>query len=314
MNKTIITLLIVIILLAGLWFLNDNQKSFNKKQWKKVENIEKIVINYLEKEIEIIKENKDNSYQYRLNKEGFLGDKDKIDGLWNILATKREFNNISDNTNTYSRFGLSKDIPRVTIYSKGKKVRSISIGQSTSTFGETYVLIEDDFKVYTTLGDFSLDFKTSISSLRDTQVLVLKKDDIVSIEIKDGSKNFTMTQKEKIKDITSTNTNQAPEKEKVWVGNDEKELDQEKCKEFVDNLELVTCKEFTTNSLEYLKKKKKSRVITILTTNNRHIINLFDKKDNEIEASIDEIKTGFYLDESDTQSLMLSTKIFVKNN
>ena len=85
---------------------------------------------------------------------------------------------------TYGRYGLDEREAFTVTFLEGSTTRRVlGVGKRAPTYSHTYVLIDDDPRVYQANGDLTRVFSTQVEVLRDRSILSFEPGDIASIVV-----------------------------------------------------------------------------------------------------------------------------------
>ena len=86
---------------------------------------------------------------------------------------------------TYGRYGLGEaEAITATFLEGANRLRVLKIGKRAPTYSHTYVLIDDDPRVYQATGDLTRAFSAQVQVLRDRSILRFQTSDISAIAVK----------------------------------------------------------------------------------------------------------------------------------
>lgn len=115
---------------------------------------------------------------------GYLAEPGIVDGMVRAAATLTLSDLIAKEP-TYGRYGLGDTEAITTTFRAGTElVRVLRIGKRAPTYSHTYVLIDDDPRVYQATGDLTRAFSTQEQVLRDKSILSFETTDISVISIR----------------------------------------------------------------------------------------------------------------------------------
>ena len=86
---------------------------------------------------------------------------------------------------TYGRYGLGETEAITATFLEGaNRLRVLKIGKRAPTYSHTYVLIDDDPRVYQATGDLTRAFSAQVQVLRDRSILRFQTSDISAISVR----------------------------------------------------------------------------------------------------------------------------------
>ena len=156
------------------------------------EEIDEIVIERPEGNLNLKKSGED----WFIN-DKYVANYNEIEGIADSFSEVKILGKVTktDNEEVLSKYDLNKDKAyKVTVLHDGKKLASYSVGKSTSTDSQVYIMIGDSNEVSMAQGNLKDDCSKTINELRSKAVLQLQKDDMTSVTVKpvDG-KAWTVT-------------------------------------------------------------------------------------------------------------------------
>ena len=107
-----------------------------------------------------------------------------VDGMVRVAATLTLSDLIAEEP-TYGRYGLDETEAITATFLEGAdRLRVLRIGKRAPTYSHTYVLIDDDPRVYQATGDLTRAFSTQEQVLRDKSILSFETADISAISVR----------------------------------------------------------------------------------------------------------------------------------
>ena len=115
---------------------------------------------------------------------GFAAEPSIVDGMVRAAATLRLTDLIAGEP-TYGRYGLGEAEAITAAFLEGaSRLRVLRIGKRAPTYSHTYVLIDDDPRVYQAAGDLTRAFSAQVSVLRDRTILRFEPSEVTTIAVR----------------------------------------------------------------------------------------------------------------------------------
>ncbi len=115
---------------------------------------------------------------------GFAAEPSIVEGMVRAAATLRLTDLIAGEP-TYGRYGLGEAEAVTATFLEGtSRLRVLGIGKRAPTYSHTYVLIDDDPRVYQAAGDLTRAFSAQVSVLRDRTILRFEPSDVAVIAVR----------------------------------------------------------------------------------------------------------------------------------
>ncbi len=214
---------------------------------------------------------------------------------------------LASESKNYAVYGLDgKNRIEVTAYKGDSLLRRLNIGKPASSYRFTFVMLDDDPRVFHAEGNIKSGFDKTVSELRDKKVMAFT-DDITEVTLKKG--------KEEIKFLRTTapvSVDAAGEKEgkvqqpkesiSAWTTAGGRAARAREINSIVNTLSGLTCEGF----IEDRKKEDfKSPVFTVILKGiNTYTISIFDKKDGQYPAVSSTSKYPFLISEWKANKIM----------
>ena len=115
---------------------------------------------------------------------GFAAEPSIVAGMVSAAATLRLTDLIAGEP-TYGRYGLGEaEAITATFLEGASRLRALRIGKRAPTYSHTYVLIDDDPRVYQAAGDLTRAFSAQVSVLRDRTILRFEPSEVAAIAVR----------------------------------------------------------------------------------------------------------------------------------
>ncbi|WP_425447967.1 DUF4340 domain-containing protein [Dethiothermospora halolimnae] len=249
---TIIIAVIFVLFLGGYLLLGKDENVEDDVLDEMISDISKeeiktVDIRLEDEEFDIVKEN--NKWYIKQENKKYIGYQKKVDEVIRKLAELWSITTIDRKEKSLEDFGLNKPKYKITIKTDNKS-KEINIGNETPAKDSYFVVMDDKDLIYKVgKGRFS-ELINGVDGLRQPQIFTGNIEDINKIElIKQGKKVISLTQDEK------------------WKSEDNLVIDEEKVKEFVDNIrEIKVADVFPKNEdleLDFYGLDKPSIVLTV---------------------------------------------------
>lgn len=124
---------------------------------------------------------------WRIDGPGYPAEPRVVDGMVRVAATLTLSDLIAEEP-TYGRYGLDPaEAITATFLDGAERLRVLRIGKRAPTYSHTYVLIDDDPRVYQATGDLTRSFSTQEQVLRDKSILSFETADVSAISIRSAA-------------------------------------------------------------------------------------------------------------------------------
>jgi hypothetical protein len=202
---------------------------------------------------------------------------DKVSGI-RLTALASESRN-------YSLYELDAKKSIVVEVLKGDTLlRKLAIGKPASSYNHTFVLLDDDYRVYHAQGNIRNDFDKSVADLRDKNVLTIEED-IAELTLRKGKDEITII---RAVEPVSVDVNEKDGQQKAedagpkWTTADGKSVKSGDVDDIIKTLSSFDCESFIEN-----KKKEDlfSPVYTVhLVGSKTYSLSFFEKENDKYPA------------------------------
>jgi hypothetical protein len=239
------------------------------------DDISKVVIRKNETEIHVISRED----AWFVGTREYPADSEKIISLLKTISGMN-LTALASETDNYAVYDLDeKSRIQVDIYHGEALIRRITIGKPVSSFRHTFVLLDDDRRVFHAEGNLRTDFDRSVSDLRDRNVLTIHGE-IAEVTLKNE------TDEMKIMRVSASYTTDGPEEADgptaEWYTDDNRKVRGEEIEEIINTLSDFQCDDFIED------RKKEDFPAPLFTVSLRskktYTISLFQKEEDQYPA------------------------------
>ncbi len=150
-------------------------------------NVSGITINKIDSEIALVRENN----IWLVGTEKYPADPSTVDKILGHISGV-SLTALASESKNYSIYELDNDKKLEVRAFKGEDViRTLSIGKPASSHRHTFVMIDDDHRVYHAEGNIRTEFDKTVPDLRDKKVMAVQ-DDISELTLQEGDKKITV--------------------------------------------------------------------------------------------------------------------------
>ncbi|HDY89929.1 MAG TPA: DUF4340 domain-containing protein [bacterium] len=300
-------LAILIFLIAVLAFYISNQKDekthYELPDVKEIQtgDISKINIEKKGFAIVLVKE----AGKWLIGDKKYPADKSMVENMLNAVSGLT-LTALASESKNYAMYELDeKGRVSVEAFSGDDLLRKISIGKNTPTHHQTFVMLDDNHRVYHSKGTIRRDFDRTVSELRDKKVMSFS-DEISEIVLKKGGEEMTIIRAEAPVSVDVTEEKKAPhapeEEVQKWTTADGKSLNDSEVDGIVSTLSALQGDDFIEDKT---KEDLKSPIFTAtLKGMNTYTISLFEKKDEQYPAVSSGSEYPFLLSEWKADKIM----------
>jgi hypothetical protein len=305
-KKEFAILLFIIAVLAFYIFSEKGEKTHYKlPDFEKLQtdDISKLRIKKHDSEIELIREGD----KWLAGPGKYAADNTVIDKMLEEISGLT-LTALASESKKYAIYELDeKNKIKVEAYKDDSLLRGISVGKPASSYRHTFVMIDDDHRVFHAEGNIKSDFNKTISDLRDKTVMAFT-DDITEIILKKGREEMTVVKATAPVSVDVTREQSKEEEQKTeepgpkWTTADGKKVKENEVDGIVNTLSNLLCDEFIEDRT---KDDFKSPIFTAtLKGVNTYMIFLFEKKDNQYPAISSESEYPFLISEWKADEIM----------
>ncbi len=300
-------LAILFFLIAVLAFYISNQKDENTHyelpdvKEIQTDDISKITIKKKDSEVVLVREND----KWLISDKKYPADSTLVENMLKAVSGLT-LTALASESKNYAMYELD-DKSRVSVETfKGDSLlRKISIGKNTPTNHQTFVMIDDNHRVYHSKGTIKREFDRTLNELRDKKVMSFS-DEISEIALKKGKEEMTIiriTAPVSVDLSEAQKDPHAPEEEvQKWTTADGKKVKDSEADGIVSTLSALQCDDFIEDKI---KEDLKSPIFTAtLKGLNTYTISLFEKKDNQYPAVSSDSEYPFMLSERKADQIM----------
>ncbi len=217
---------------------------------------------------------------------------------------------LASESKNYSLYELDeKDRIEVSVYKGDTILRTVNIGKPASSYRYTFVMIDDDHRVYHAGGNLRNEFDKKISDLRDKTVMSFN-DDIIEVVLKKGREEMTIVKALPPVSVdvagNETGSSRPDESGPEWATADGKAVKKSEMDSMVNALSNFQCDAFIEDRT---KEDFKAPIYTLtLKGVNTYSISLFEKKDSQHPAVSSESEYPCLLSEWKAAQIMKDFK------
>ncbi|HDH04196.1 MAG TPA: DUF4340 domain-containing protein [Nitrospirae bacterium] len=264
-------------------------------------DITKISLKKKGSEIELAKEND----KWLINDRKYPADNAVIDSMLNAISGLT-LTALASESGNYAIYDLDKEKRiEVEAYKGSDLLRKINVGKITPTYKQTFVMLDNDHRVYHAKGALRREFDRTVSELRDKKVMAFS-DDITEVALKQGKDEITIVRATApvSVDVTEKKGKQEKPGESApkWTTSEGKAVKEDEVNDIIDTLSGFLCDEFIEDKT---KEDFKSPVFTVVLKGvNTYTISFFEKIENRYPAISSESEYPFFVSEWKANKVM----------
>ena len=200
---------------------------------------------------------------------------------------------------TYNRYGLGQaESITATFLNGSRRLRVITIGKRAPTYSHTYVLIDDDPRVYQAIGNLTQAFPAQEQIFRDRSILDFETSDIAKISV-----TTTGVTSELIRDVLPTSA-ASP----TWQNAKGEAVDSEKVQHALDRLARMQASRF----VETLPVGTPVVEFHFRGRSQFHRLTIYEKTDNSHVASSSDVPGPFILLPTSLDRVFMSLNVEIQ--
>ena len=309
---------ILFFVIAVLVFYISSQKS--EKTHYELPDIQKIRTGDITKislkkkgsEIVLAKEND----KWIINDRKYPADNAVIENMLNAISDLT-LTALASESGNYAIYELDNENKiEVEAYKNSDLLRKINVGKITPTYKQTFVMLDNDPRVYHAKGDLRREFDRTVSELRDKKVMAFNKDDITEVVLKKGKDEITIVRATAPVSVDVTEKKEKQEKpgesSPKWTTSDGKAVKGDEVNDIIDTLSGFLCDEFVEDKT---KEDFKSPVFTVVLKGiNTYTISFFKKIENRYPAISSESEYPFLVSEWKANKIMKKPGSLIEKN
>ena len=311
---------LIIVLCIYLWHDNLDNTNYELPHPDVIieKNISKIEIS--KRDINIIIKKINNNWL--LEPEGYLADIDKVNSMIDIIANLSLTTLVSE-SKSYDRYGLGDDMEIIVkvFNEKNNKIREFKVGKAVSLCKNTFLKIDNDYRVYHAKGDFRSKFDNTVDELRDTNVLSFNTKEIDEIHINNKKQPLELIKKQIPDDVKYDKTDESIKQtgiqktKDIWQTKENAKGNDDKINTLLFTLSALKCDGYLS---KHKKEDFKEPIFSILLKNKKEYrLSIFAKindEDKKYPAITSENDYPFYLTEYQTKKIMLTPQYLIKKD
>ncbi len=189
----------------------------------------------------------------------------------------------------FQRYDLEeKNRINVKAYKDDNLLRQFNIGKTSSTYNHTFVMLENDSRIFYAQKSFKNDFSYEVGELRDKVVMDFEQNEITGIEIQKDGKSMQLVKKiETVKpeEKKPPNANEAlkateeTNQEETWVLSDGSKGSKDNINSILSAISNLRCDEYIEGKN---KENFKEPVYTVILKGSKdYTLKIFEKEDKE---------------------------------
>ncbi|MEN8264486.1 MAG: DUF4340 domain-containing protein [Nitrospirota bacterium] len=300
-------LAILFFLIAVLAFYISNRKDekthYEMPDVKQIQtgDISKIIIKKKDVDIKLVREND----KWLISDKKYPADSTLVENMLKAISGLT-LTALASESRNYAMYELD-DKSRVSVEAfKGDSfLRKIRIGKNTPTHHQTFVMIDDNHRVYHSRGTIRREFDRTVNELRDKKVMSFS-DDISEIVLKKDKEELTIIRTTAPVSVDVADAGKdphAPEEEvQKWTTAEGKKVKDSEVDGIVSTLSALQCDDFIVD------KTKEDLISPIFTATLKglytYTISLFEKKDEQYPAVSSRSEYPFLLSERKANQIM----------
>lgn len=247
--------------------------------------------------------------KWRVGAENFPADNSQVEKMLEEI-TGLTLTVLASETGEYAIYELDeKNRIEVEVYKGDSRLRKVVIGKPASSYRHTFVMLDDDNRVFHAAGNFRAVFDKGVSDIRDKKVMVFH-DEITEVTLKKNKEKITVvkTSVPVPADVTKKQEEgQEPEEAApTWTTTDGKPAKKEEVDGLISALSDLLCDNFIED------RQKEDFTLPIYTATLKgtkiYSISLFEKRDNQYPAVSSESDYPFLISEWKAKQIMKDLK------
>lgn len=261
-----ILIAIIVLLVVYLWWPKTDHVHYKLPDLKDISSktISKVEIDKGKQRIRIQKKGD----QWFLGKKDYLADKNTVQSIIESIADLKISTLISKSQN-YDRYQLNaKEGLKITAWSNEKKLRSFTVGKTSSNYRSTYVKLNQDPNIYLAHKNLGSIFDKNEDQLRDKKVFSLQKKDIQEIELCQKNDCLKLIKNQsKTKDQKRTKT--------IWESKNGQQIDQKAIDELLNLVSQLNCQTYLDDKIKKESLTDPNYSLSFLDYQKKHRLDLF---------------------------------------
>jgi hypothetical protein len=263
-------------------------------------DISRLTISKIDSEIVLLKENS----TWLVGTQKYPADPSTIDKMLTQISGI-SLTALASESRNYSIYELDNDKKiEVKAFKGDNIIRNISIGKPASSYKHTFVMIDDDHRVFHAEGNLRADFIRTVPELRDKKVMSVQ-DEITELILNVGNKNMTIVKAAApvSVDINEQKTGDQPvDQGPKWITADNRPVKDSEIDSIIRSLSDYRCDEFIE---EKTKQDFTSPVYTAtLKGTKEYSISFYEKQDEKYPAVTTESEYPFMVSEWKANQIM----------
>ncbi|GBD97727.1 MAG TPA: DUF4340 domain-containing protein [Nitrospirae bacterium] len=243
--------------------------------------------------------------KWLINDRKYPADNAVIENMLNAISDLT-LTALASESGNYAIYELDREKRiEVEAYKGSDLLRKINVGKITTTYNQTFVMLDNDPRVYHASGALRREFDRTVSELRDKKVMAFNKDDITEVVLKKGKDEITIIRA--TAPVSVDVPEQKGKKEKPgsvpeWTTSDGKTVKKDVVNGIINILSGFLCDEFIEDKT---KEDFKAPVFTVVLKGiNTYTISFFEKRENRYPAVSSESEYPFLVSEWKANKIM----------
>jgi hypothetical protein len=209
----------------------------------------------------------------------YPADSDKINSILKTISGMN-LTALASESGNYALYDLDKENHiQVDVYQGEAMIRRITVGKPVSSFRHTFVLLDDDRRIFHAAGNLRTDFNRTVSDLRNRSFLTIHEE-IAEVTLKNETEDM------KIMRVSASYTTDGAEEAAgptvEWFTDDNRKVKKEEIEEIINTVSDFKCDDF----IEDRKKEDFPSPLFVvgLRGEKTYSVSLFQKEENQYPA------------------------------
>jgi len=273
-------------------------------------DISRLTISKMDSEIVLLKENN----TWLVGNQKYPADPSTIDKMLTQISDI-SLTALASESKNYSLYELDSDKKvEVKAFKGDTIVRNISIGKPASSYKHTFVMIDNDHRVFHAEGNIRADFIKTLPELRDKKVMAVQ-DEITELTLTAGDNNMTIVQAPApvSVDVNEKKADERPvEQGPKWITTDNRPVKDNEIESIIKSLSDYKCDEFIE---EKTKQDFTSPVYTATFKGAKeYSISFYEKQNERYPAVTSQSEYPFMVSEWKAKQIMKELDSLVEAN
>lgn len=242
-KEQIILAVIIIAAVLYILFRNQDREIYRIPELDQVAQADVSKIEIIKPDLTIILQKKDK--EWFIQPQDYLVNNYNIESILGVIEHPDLTAMVSESKN-FILYGLEAG-KKITVkaWSGDKQVREFDVGKVSESFGQTFIKLADDHRVYHARKNLRNDFDKTVDELREKTVLSFDQKKIKEIDIVKGTEKIQLNLQEvQTEKETDDKENKSSSFETVWVTADNKNIDKSEVDNLFSSLSNLRCQEY----------------------------------------------------------------------